>query len=231
MRQQFRPILAAVQTSSLEREGRAPHAEGTAPFVTISRQAGAGGATVARRLAERLNSVDPGSRPWQTFDRELVEMVAAQHQIRPSVLESLEQRSRTWLTGLIDGLNFARDEPGELALFHRVSETILALARSGRVILVGRGGAFVTQALAGGVHVYLVAPFKARVQHMAKILNCSADEAARTVQELDENRQAFYQRHFPDQAHAPERFTIVLNTARLSEEQVLGTLVPLCQGK
>ena len=35
-----------------------------APFVTISRQAGAGGTTLALALERRLNPVHPDERPW-----------------------------------------------------------------------------------------------------------------------------------------------------------------------
>src|SRR5688500_10565809 len=38
------------------------------PFVTVSRQAGAGGRTFAQSLAERLNAAGPVDRPWAVWD-------------------------------------------------------------------------------------------------------------------------------------------------------------------
>src|SRR5687768_14561006 len=64
-------------------------------FVTVSRQAGAGGRTFAARLVDRLNEGCPGSRPWAAWDRELVEKVAAENHIPASVVEQLDRRPRS----------------------------------------------------------------------------------------------------------------------------------------
>ena len=53
------------------------------PFITISRQAGAGGTTVAELLARMLNE-DCKARPeipWTVFDRNLVEKVLEDHEL------------------------------------------------------------------------------------------------------------------------------------------------------
>lgn len=39
------------------------------PFITISRQAGAGGRSLAQRLVERLNELEPDDRPWSAWER------------------------------------------------------------------------------------------------------------------------------------------------------------------
>jgi hypothetical protein len=57
------------------------------PFVTISRQAGAGGRSFARGLAARLNELDPGGLPWTVWDNELVE------RWRTNVRRGLRRRS------------------------------------------------------------------------------------------------------------------------------------------
>ncbi|MFM8658163.1 MAG: cytidylate kinase family protein, partial [Chthoniobacterales bacterium] len=52
--------------------GERPHQ----PFVTISRQAGAGAETVARLLAEKLNAQGPkDAQPWTVFDKNLISKV------------------------------------------------------------------------------------------------------------------------------------------------------------
>src|SRR5437763_15614664 len=78
----------------------------TWPFVTISRQAGAGGITFARRLAEALNQRQSSQEhPWQSFDRELVERIAADHHVSTELSDSLEKSSHTWIEELFSGLS------------------------------------------------------------------------------------------------------------------------------
>src|SRR5687767_1330894 len=87
-------LLAALRVAAYEQSQRAiasgePLAR-IAPFITISRQAGAGGRSLAKQLADRLNSIDPGELPWTTWDNELVEKVASEHYVSPSRVEALE---------------------------------------------------------------------------------------------------------------------------------------------
>src|SRR5690606_2977800 len=137
----LRPIAAAVvSTGRVERPrplaGESPPAR---PFVTVSRQAGAGGPAFGHALARRLRELDHGGRPWEAIDRELVERVVGEHHVPASLVRDFEDRSRTWLADLVEGLQFASNEPGELAVFHRVAHTIATFAREGRVVIIGRG--------------------------------------------------------------------------------------------
>ena len=115
------------------------------PFITISRQAGAGGRSFATRLVERLNEIDTSDLHWTLWDNELVERVAAEYHLRPSAVASLEDQPHSWLEEALGSLAIGstRDRPDELTLYHRVSTTIRALAEIGRVVIVGRGGGFI----------------------------------------------------------------------------------------
>ena len=65
------------------------------PFVTISRQAGAGGTSVAELLAALLNeeSQKPDAVPWTVFDRELVERVLREHGLPKSYVAYLREEA------------------------------------------------------------------------------------------------------------------------------------------
>jgi cytidylate kinase len=203
------------------------------PFVTVSRQAGAGGRALARGLAERLNEREPAAdRPWTVWDRELVERVAAEHHIPESAVESLEGGGprRTWLDELalaISPTDTSR-QLDEFQVYRRVAQTVRTLARAGRVVLVGRGGVYATRDLAGGVHVRLVAPFEHRVAHTARQANVPEREAADEVRRTDREREALHRRYWPGRALLPEVFTITLNTADVEDEDLrVDCILPL----
>ena len=113
-------------------------------IITISRQFGAGGAEVAKRVADRLQ--------WRVADNEFVERVAARAGLTPDEVAVREERVPNFLERLAWALASAS---AELAvptgatmeglsepLMVRVTESVVAeIAREGRVVLVGRGAA------------------------------------------------------------------------------------------
>ena len=201
------------------------------PFVTVSRQAGAGGRTFARALADRLNALDPADCPWAVWDRELVEKVAAEEHIPAELVESLEQQGprRGAFEEFLASLSARNDcfDLDEFQVYRRVAHTVRGLARAGRAIVVGRGGVYATGDLPGGVHIRLVAPLRQRVAHMAKLLNVPAEEAAREVRRIDRYRQTFHRRYWADKALLPEIFTLTLNTAAMDDGQMVDCVLPL----
>ena len=191
------------------------------PFVTISRQAGAGGRTLATALVDRLNRIDAGDLPWTAWDDELVERVAREHHLPADRVAALEERQPTWLEEALGGLALTSNAPDEATVFRSMAITVRALAELGRVVIVGRGAVFMTGDLPGGVHLRLVAPIATRVANTAAARHLSPAAAAEWVRDKDRTRAAFYRRHWPGRALDPEAFTMTLNTAALSVDQQL----------
>src|SRR5688572_12633128 len=191
---QIESLLASVRAGEYLQEHGATQScpKQPAPFITISRQAGAGGRTLARALERRLNEVDPGERPWTTWDKELVQKVAIDQHIPASLIESLESEVArpSWLEEFLAALGTSGGgaDLDEYQLFRRVAITVRTLALVGRCILIGRGGVYATSDLPGGIHVRLVAPLAHRIAHMAKLRNLSEKDAANEVHRIDRER-------------------------------------------
>ena len=145
---------------------------------------------------------------------ELVEKVCADHHLSKELIESLEDQSHSWFGDFLSSLSFS-DQPvmDEAKAYARVAATVQVLAQAGRVVIVGRGGVFVTRRMRGGIHVRLVAPLEHRIGFMAQLLGLSADAARTHVREMERNRYAFYKRHWPGESLLPETFTTTFNTA------------------
>jgi cytidylate kinase len=230
---QIESMLASIRAGVYlqERGAMASFPKTPAPFITISRQAGAGGTTLAGALERRLNQVDPGERPWTTWDKELVRKVAIDQHIPASLIESLESEAArpSWLEEFLSALGTSGGGANldEYQLFRRVAVTVRTLALIGRCILVGRGGVYATADLPGGVHVRLVAPLAHRIAHMAKLRNLSEKEAADEVHRIDRERETFHRRYWVEPALLPEIFTITLNAEQVDEERMVDCILPL----
>ena len=230
----FDRMLASIRAGLyLQQQRAAAEARRTTPppFVTISRQAGAGGRSLARVLADRLNQLDPADHPWTVWDRELVEKVAQEEHIPVSLVESLEIEGprRSVFQDFLASLSARNDaaDLDEFQVYRRVAHAVRGLARAGRAIIVGRGGVYATADLPGGVHVRLVAPLQDRVTQMAGVLGVSEEEAAAEVRRLDRHRETFHRRYWHDRALLPEIFTLTLNTAALGDQQMVDCVLPL----
>jgi hypothetical protein len=225
------PTLAALRAAEYQHRAGAvaegPSVRGATPFVTISRQAGAGGRSFVRALVARLNERDPGDLPWTAWDNELVERVAAEHHLPVSRVAALEDASPSWLEDALGGLAVAAAPADKPTVFRRVAATIRALAELGRVVIVGRGSAFVTGDLPGGTHVRLVAPLERRVERATRSMGCSPEMAAEWVRDTDAARAAFYRRHFPGRTLAPEGFAATFNTAAALAGQLVESALAL----
>lgn len=224
------PILAAVRSHVHTISDHPATQSSQSPFVTISREAGAGGRTLMRRLVDRLNQLDPatqGQQPWAGFDRELVEKVAKDHKMHQSLVELLGEQCHSWLYDVFAGLS---SQTTESQVYRRVAETVRGLALGGRVVIVGRGSAFVTQNIPLGIHIQVVAPFEHRAEHMARVLDTDMKHAAMEVRRIDQNRASFYKRYWPDTPLSPSVFTVTLNSAAISEEKMAEAILPLIPG-
>ena len=198
------------------------------PFFTISRQAGAGGETLAQRLCERLNVLDPGERSWTPFDRALVGKVAADHHIAEELVESIGDGGRGWLEEMFENMTMRpMMRPSELKVYRMVAETVLALAGAGRVVLVGLGSAFITQQRTGGVHVRLVAPLSHRIETTAWARQLTRREALDYIRRTERRREAFFRRFWPDHGLSAESFCATFNTASTTPEQQVDALVAM----
>jgi len=224
----LRSIRSALEAGLLPTSSS--HAASTEPcparFVTISRQAGAGGRTLASDLADAINALKCHPDPWTAWDQALVDRVAAEHQLDKRSIEMLETSRPTWFGEFVDALS-STDLPSEFKVYRRVAITIRALATAGGAIIVGRGGVFITRGLPGSVHVRLVAPVDYREKRLAERLGVPQKEAARNVREIDHGRESFYQRYWPGKALSPESFTVTLNTAAMTGPQMVSCLLPI----
>lgn len=227
----MRPILAAIRSAPVP--GKAGQSDDETetpvrPFVTVSRETGAGGSDFAERLTARLNQVYPDDG-WRCYDRDLCEHIASDLNVSRRLVETLEESCHSWLDDFWAGLGYAhQDEPPTEALIYRkVAAMIRALARAGRSVIVGRGSVYVTDGMPGGVHVRLIAPLAHRIDRFAVANGLTTRQAASRIRELDRNREVFYRRYWPGRRLGPESFHLTINTAAVPEDRLADCVLPL----
>ena len=112
------------------------------PAITISRQEGAGGLTVASNLAGYLRTHTASHEQWTVFSQHLVAKVLEEYHHQKGIGDFMKEDHKGFLTDAFEELLGLH--PSTWTLVEQTNATILRLAEIGNVILIGRGGNVVT---------------------------------------------------------------------------------------
>ncbi|MEE4378189.1 MAG: cytidylate kinase-like family protein [Candidatus Competibacteraceae bacterium] len=197
------------------------------PFVTISRQSGAGGHTLAETLIKVMDQEEDTAlfKGWQLFDQKLCEKLADDYKLNMSMESLLSEEYRSQIEVFVQGL-FSK-LPDQNLTMRRMFEIIRSLATVGKVIIVGRGGSQVTHKLDLGVHVRLVAPEHIRVKRLAGLLGQSEEHAKQTMRKQDHDRVRLIKSFFAADIDDPLLYDAVWNTGTVSVEAIAEAVVSI----
>jgi cytidylate kinase len=174
------------------------------PFLTISRQAGCGGADVAVRLGEVLG--------WKVLDRELIEVMAGQLELEPRLLQLIDETRVDWFSETLLNL-FNSKLVLQGSFVSMLSHTIAAVACDGPVIVVGRAGNLVLPP-DRGLRVRCVAPRSYRLARIAEREGLKVRAAQQWLDKVDAAREEFVRRHFHVDPSDPQHYDMVVDVSR-----------------
>jgi cytidylate kinase len=207
------------------------------PVITIGRQFGAGGNTVAQMLAHELHS--------EILDSRIIDEVAHRLQLPKEEVEAEDEQPGSFLARLLMALGSASTEPlippeatawtpPNAAPTFDTRKAVLAItqhvieeaARSGNVVIVGRGGAYILRDFPGALHVFLRAPESIRVKTiMARFNLQSQEEARRRLKQADENWTSYIKQVYGHDRNIPSHYDLVLDTGRLGYDTTVDVIL------
>jgi len=189
--------------------------------VAISRDAGARGEPIARRVADRLG--------WQLFNQDLLEYVAQEGSFRQNVLDELPPPAAAWVEQHLQVMQKQQNLSNHPSIV-LLARAVLALGVQGEVVLLGRGAGFILPERST-LHVRLVAPLADRVAFMSQWMRLTEEEAAEEVRQRDQRRGDFIATHFHRKASEIQQYDLVLNSSRLGEEACTDLIVQAVKAK
>lgn len=187
-------------------EGRSKQPQARCPIViTISRQFGAGGHTVADAVAQVLG------KPWEVWDRAVIDLIADSAHVQKQMVSALDEHSRTWVEDIIRvsmGLGLM-----EQATFRKHLALVLgSLAQQGHIITIGRGANFV---LPAALNVRLMADIETRARAVMALENVDHAKALKRIQQVDKERAEYTRTLFGRDINDPTAYSLVLSTSEL----------------
>jgi cytidylate kinase len=183
--------------------------------IALSRESGARGTSTAREVGGRLG--------WMVYDHELLERIAQEMNLRTSLLESVDEKTVTWLQEYAEAFASVPSVSGSAYVRHLI-QTLLSLAAHGECVIVGRGAAQILS-VETTLRLRLAAPVEWRIVAMSEKLGISKEEAANQVERIDRERVGFIKDHFHKDATDPRHYDLVLNASRFSVGQCADLIV------
>ncbi len=176
--------------------------------VAISREAGARGGSIARKVGELLG--------WQVFGQDTLDYLVQDETARGQFLAELPDNAKSWasahLARLIRRNRVTTDDDTRIML-----ELLLAAGARGDIVIVGRAAGFLLPKETT-VHIRVVAPIEDRIAYFAQWLRLGREEAIAEVAARDERRAKFLASVIGRNPADPTGYDAVVNTGRLGVE-------------
>jgi cytidylate kinase len=185
------------------------------PYIAISRETGAGGGLLARKISGILG--------WDVLHREILDEIADRYRLPRDMLDFVDERTSNWLLEVF-GKFISQRVVTQSEYIVRLGQIVLMAARADSVIFVGRGANFLLPS-DKGVSIYLVAPRHMREEHVRQHLKCSEAEAREYIRNTDKGRLAFVTRHFNKDISDGHHHDLVINRAWMSIDEAAELVV------
>ena len=184
--------------------------------VTISRQFGAGGRTLGKLVAEKLD--------YSFVDEEIIQMVAKRAKVSTTWVESIEKEAggrllkymtrlvpKSFIDLILDDQSGDLNEEIYVDLLH---EIISRIATEGNVVIIGRGSQYILRDRKDAFHVLLVAKKADRVKFMETHYDLSPKEAGMVVNQKDKRRVNLYRKFGKEDYDRPYLYHLVINSSK-----------------
>lgn len=173
-------------------------------IITISREMGTGGRSIANRVAEKLG--------YLLIDGSAIRKVAADYGLTPDAVDQADEKPPAFVEKL--------DEKTEIDL-HLIELIILEYALKGNVLIYGRGGQDLLQDIQSVFRIRITAPFEERVERWAEKEWLDPDLARIMVRKSDQQRAGFVRYYFDRDWNDPLNYDLIINTQRMSEDSAV----------
>lgn len=198
-------------------------------LITITREFGAGGSTVARTVAERLG--------WRLVDNELVEEIGRRAGMTTAEAQERVERGPTFVERLVRALAASNPElltpasvqppEAEDARLKQITEEVVSESAGNHAVLVGRAAGAVIGRRDDALHIKLVGTIDYRRQVIAERLGISPAEAERKIRDVDAHRAEYHRRWYQRDWTDARNYHLVINAGWVGLDRAADLIVEL----
>jgi cytidylate kinase len=199
--------------------------------ITISRQFGAGGKTIGKKVADKLN--------YTFIDEDIVQIIAEKAKVSPGWVESVEKEAGGRLSRIVSRMvskplvdKVLKHEYGyidEQIYIDYLVVLIAQMAEEGNVVFLDRGSQYILNDHPDAFHVLLINTLDNRIKFMMERYNLSEQRATQVVKSEERRRVNLYKKIGKQDYDQAQLYHMVINMAKVSLEDAVTTIVRTAQ--
>ena len=185
--------------------------------ITISRQFGAGGKTIGKKVADMLG--------YTFVDEDIIQIIAEKAKVSPGWVESVEKEAGGRLSRIVTRMvskplidKILKDDYGyidEQIYIDYLVVIIAQMAEEGNVVFLDRGSQYILNDLPGAFHVLLINTFENRVKFMMDQYDMTEHRSTQVVKSEEKRRANLYRKIGKQDFDHPELYHLVINMAKV----------------
>ena len=191
-------------------------------IITISRQLGSAGRSIARIVAEHYGIT--------VYDKKLIQLAAQQSGLGEQYFKDADEHvSRSFLHFLFgsrgDTSHHAESPLSNDALFKVQSDVIRDIASRESCVLLGRCADYILRDRDDLIRIFICADDEDRLARYAKHDGISTDEARPILTKSDSRRSAYYNYYTQRTWGQADNYDLCINSSRLGIEGTAATII------
>ena len=205
----------------------------TGPFISISRDFGCQANAIAQRLSKELTrrcKEFGKGKEWRWINKSILEESSKALKLSPSKIEYVfHSKNKTMMDDIVSAMA-TRYYKSDKKIRKTITDVIRSIAKTGHVIIVGRGGVAFAKDNPLSFHIKLTAPIEWRIDRISKNYNKSPESALTYINEIDKERK-FLIDNFMGFKTDYSIFDIVFNRKTITENEIITTIISLLKMK
>lgn len=183
--------------------------------ITINRECGSGGGTIATLLGQKLN--------MKVYGRHLLEAVAKEYGITMEEMDGIKAQKTSWWDDFCRfyqqfgaaSHTIGSDKPTPMSIYYAESRLLRDLAEKESCIIVGRAGFHIFRDNPNAYHILITAHRGKRIARISEKYHMSPEEAALTIDRVDGERDTFIQTVAQTSRYDARNYNLCLNVSDL----------------
>lgn len=190
-------------------------------IITIGREYGAGGRTVAKRLSEVLGI------PF--YDKDIIKLTSEKTGFSEDMIKDTEEQNmaRNIFNWLMPNSSSSSYDTAIMAQ----AQTIRRLAKEGPCIIVGRGADYILRDMPNVINVFLTADEEDKIQYAMEKYSETREQATRRVHHSDAARESYYHYLTRGKWGDLHNYHITLNSSAIGKEACADVILTYTQKK
>jgi cytidylate kinase len=180
------------------------------PVITISREFGARGKSLAQELGRRTD--------FKVWDKELLSAIAEEAGADERFLASLDERRRKMIVDALYG-SLIGSKHSNTHYYRSLLSVVQTIGLHGKSIIVGRGSNYIIKS-PDPLKVRIVCPLEKRVSIIAEQEGISKKDALNLISKRDDEREDFIQHYFKKDSGNVHDYDLVLNSGVFNIDQL-----------